>query len=81
MQLSFPADARHAAALRDVIVQAARQAGGSEERARDVAEQAVSLLRQSSDGHGGSDTLGIVLRLGPPIEVVVGGRTLTLDVS
>jgi hypothetical protein len=79
LNLSFPAEARHVVAIQDVLVQAVRQAGGSEDRAREFAEQAVALLREASSGQPGGDAMTAVLELGPPIQVTIGGRTLTLD--
>jgi hypothetical protein len=81
LNLSFPAETRHIVALRDVIVQAVRQAGGEEDHARDFAEQAAELIRESADQQQGSGTLKVVVELGPPIQVIVGGRTLTLQAS
>jgi len=81
LNLSFPAEARHVAAIQDVVVQAVRQAGGSEDRAREFAEEAVALLREMASGPPGADAMTAVLELGPPIQVTVGGRTLTLDPS
>ena len=43
LNLSFPAEARHVEALQDVIVQAVRQAGGDEGRARDFAGRVADV--------------------------------------
>ena len=77
LNLSFPAEARHVSALHDVIVQAVRQAGGEEALARRLAQQAAALLQESAHGQPGN--MAMVVHLGPPIRVTVGGRTLTLD--
>lgn len=77
MNLSFPADARHAVALRDLIAQAVRQAGGEEGRALDFGERAAALLRDLPQED--REALSVVVRLGPPIEVVIDGRTITLE--
>jgi hypothetical protein len=66
-------------AFHDVIVQAVRQAGGDEGRAREFAEQAAALLRESTNGTRGTGEIAVSLELGPPIQVSVGGRTLTMD--
>lgn len=79
LNLSFPAEARHVTALHDVIVQAVRQAGGDEGLARRLAEQAASLLKESANGQPGSGTMTMAVRLGPPIQVTIGERTLTLE--
>ena len=79
LNLSFPAEARHVVALHDVILQAVRQAGGDEGRAREFAEQAAALLRESTDGKTGSREIAVSVELGPPIQVKVGGQTLTLQ--
>lgn len=79
LNLSFPAEAHHVAALRDVVVQAVRQAGGDEERARDFAEQVATLMRDSANGQTGDALLTVAIDLGPPIQAIVGGRTVTLD--
>jgi hypothetical protein len=79
LNLSFPAEARHVVALHDLILQAVRQAGGDEGRARDFAEQAAAVLRESANGKPGTGEIAISVELGPPIQVRVGSRTLTLD--
>jgi hypothetical protein len=79
LNLSFPAEARHVVALHDLILQAVRQAGGDEDHARNVAEKAAALLRESTSGHTGAGTIAVALELGPPLQVTVGGRKLTLD--
>lgn len=79
LNLSFPAEARHVAALHDVIVQAVRQAGGDESPARRLAQEAAALLHECADGRPGSGAMTMVVHLGPPIQVTIGGRTLTLD--
>lgn len=70
------------AALRDVVAQAVRQAGGDEARARGFAEKAAALLRESADLQPESGgTITVAVELGPPIQVIVAGRRLTLDQS
>ena len=76
-----PADVRHVAALREVIVQAVKQAGGEEGRAVDFADRAAALIRDVTSATSDGDPLHVALELGPPIQVVAGGRTLTLDPS
>jgi hypothetical protein len=78
LNLSFPAEARHVVALHDLILQAVRQAGGDEDHARDIAEKAAALLRESTS-QTGADTIAVAVELGPPLRVTVGGRKLTLD--
>ena len=78
LNLSFPAEAHHVAALREVVVQAVRQAGGDEARARDFAEQVAALVRESTNGDARDAELTVAIDLGPPIQAVVGGRTVTL---
>lgn len=79
LNLSFPAEPRHVTALHDVIVQAVRQAGGDDGLARRLAEQAAALLHESANGQPDSGAMTMVVHLGPPIQVTIGGRTLTLD--
>lgn len=79
LNLSFPPEAHHVAALRDVVVQAVRQAGGDEGRARDFAEQVAALVRDSANGQGRDAPLTVAIDLGPPIQAIVGGRTVSLD--
>ena len=79
LNLSFPAEARHVTALHDVIVQAVRQAGGEDTPARRLAQQAAVILQESANGQPGSGAMTMVVHLGPPIQVTIGGRTLTLD--
>jgi hypothetical protein len=76
LNLSFPPESRHVSALHDVIVQAVRQAGGDEAPARRLAQQAAVLLQESAVEPG---AMTMVIHLGPPIQVTIGGRTLTLD--
>jgi hypothetical protein len=78
LNLSFPAEARHVEALRDVIVQAVRQSGGDEDRGREFAERAAALLHECANGQPQPDTMSCVVELGPPIQVRVGDRTVTL---
>jgi len=77
LNLSFPAEPRHVVALHDVILQAVRQAGGDEGRARNAAEKAAAFLRESTNGTPGTGEIAVSVELGPPIQVSVGGRTLT----
>ena len=81
LNLSFPADARHVSAFRDLVAQAVRQAGGEEAHARRCGEQAAGFVTASADGQSDSSALTIVVQLGPPIQVSVSGRTLTLELS
>ena len=78
LNLSFPAETRHVAALCDVIAQAVRQAGGDEARARAFADQAAALLHESA-GQTDPGALVVAVELGPPIQVTISGRRLTLD--
>ena len=66
-------------ALHDLIVQAVRQAGGDEGRARDFAGQVAELARESAGSQARDGRLTIKIDLGPPIQAIVGGRTLKLD--
>lgn len=77
LNLSFPAEAHHVTALRDVVVQAVRQAGVDEGRARAFADEAAALVSASADQHAG--TMSVSVELGPPIQVICAGRRLTLD--
>ena len=78
LNLSFPAEARHVAALRDVVAQAVKQAGGDEGHAHAFADRAAALVNESAGQHAGGGTLTVTVELGPPIQVRVGGQTLTL---
>ena len=79
LNLSFPAEVRHVTALHDLVVQAVRQAGGDEGRARDFAGQVAALAREFAGGQPRDSRLTVKLELGPPIQAIVGGRTLKLD--
>ncbi len=79
LNLSFPAEAHHVAALRDVVVQAVRQAGGDDQRARDFAEQVAALVGESATGQPRDGQVTVAIDLGPPLRAIVGGRTVTLD--
>ena len=46
LNLSFPAEAHHVVALRDVVAQAVKQAGGDEGRANAFADKAAALVNQ-----------------------------------
>jgi len=78
LNLSFPAEAHHVVALRDVVAQAVKQAGGDEGRANAFAEQAAALVNESAGQHTDGSTFTVAVELGPPIQVKVGGQTLTL---
>ena len=79
LNLSFPAEARHVAAQHHHVVQAVRQAGGDEGRARDFAGQVAALARELAGGQPRDSLLTVRLDLGPPIQAIVGGRALVLD--
>ena len=79
LNLSFPAEARHVDALQDVIVQAVRQAGGDEGRARDFAGRVADVARESTGSQPREGRLTVKLVLGPPIQAIVGGRTLKFE--
>lgn len=77
LNLSFPAAAHHVVALRDVVAQAVKQAGGDEGRANAFAEQAAALVNESAGQHTDGSTFTVAVELGPPIQVIVAGRRLT----
>ena len=79
LNVSFPAEARHVAALRDVVAVAVKQAGGDEGRAHAFADKAAALVNASVGQHAEGGTLTVTVELGPPIQVRVGGQTLTLQ--
>ena len=79
LNLSFPAEVRHVAALHDVIVQAVRQAGGDEGRARDFAGRVAEVAREAAGSDSREGRLTIKLSLGPPIQAIIGSRTLKFD--
>ena len=79
LNLSFPAEARHVAALHDLVVQAVRQAGGDDGRARDFAGRVAALARDSAGSQPRDGRLTVRLELGPPLQAIVGGRALQLD--
>ena len=79
LNLSFPAEAHHVVALRDVVAQAVKQAGGDEGRANAFADKAAALVNESTGPDADGGTFTVAVELGPPIQVIVGGRRLTLD--
>jgi hypothetical protein len=79
LNLSFPAEARHVAALRDVVAVAVKQAGGDEGGAHAFADKAAALMSESAGQNAGDGTLTVTVELGPPIQVRVGGQTLTFQ--
>jgi hypothetical protein len=79
LNLSFPFEARHVAALRDVVAVAVKQAGGGEERARAFADQAAALVNATGGQQAAGGTLTVAVALGPPIQVRVGDQRLTLQ--
>ena len=78
LNMSFPAEARHVAALHDLIVQAVRQAGGDEGQARDFAKRVAALAREAASGQPRDGRLAVKLELGPPIQAIVAGQTVAL---
>ena len=76
LNLSFPAEAHHVVALRDVVAQAVKQAGGDEGRANAFADLAAAAVNESAGQHAGG-TFTVAVELGPPIHVLVAGRRLT----
>ena len=78
LNISFPAEAHHVTALRDVVAQAVRQAGGDEGRARAFADEAAALLTETASDHANAGAMTLTVELGPPIQVVCAGRRLTL---
>ena len=78
LNLSFPFEARHVAALRDVVAVAVKQAGGDEARARAFADQAAALVSESAGQQADGGTFTVTVELGPPIQVICAGRRLTL---
>ena len=81
MNLSFPADARLVSAFRDMVAQAVRQAGGDDAHARRCGEQAAAFVSSSAEAGSDANILAVLVQLGPPIQVIVSGRTLTLEAS
>ena len=79
LNLAFPAESRHFEALQDVVVQAVRQAGGDEGRARDFAGRVADVARESAGSQPREARLTVKLVLGPPIQAIVGGRTLKFE--
>jgi hypothetical protein len=79
LNLSFPAEAHHVAALRDVVAQAVKQAGGDEGRANTFAEQAAALVSETAGQQAGGGTFTVAVELGPPIQVTCAGRRVKLD--
>ena len=79
LNLSFPAEAHHVVALRDVVAQAVKQAGGDEERANTFAEQAAAMVNESAGQQAGGGTFTVAVEFGPPLQVICAGRRLTLD--
>jgi len=78
LNLSFPAEPHHVGALRDVVAQAVKQAGGDEARANAFADLAAKMLNESAGQQAGGGTFTVALELGPPIQVRVGEQRLTL---
>ena len=77
LNLSFPAETHHVVALRDVVAQAVKQAGGDEGRANAFAEQAAALVNESAGQHASGGTFTVAVELGPPIQVICAGRRVT----
>ena len=61
-----------------VVAVAVKQAGGDEGRAHAFADKAAALMSESAGQNAGDGTLTVTVELGPPIQVKVGGQTLTL---
>ena len=80
MELSLPHDARLAAAIRMVAMQAAQFAGCVDERAEAFAQSVEDIVRahleQVADG-----TIPVVLRLtSAPLQIQIASRVISLDV-
>ena len=76
LNLSFPAEAHHVVALRDVVAQAVKQAGGDDERANAFAEQVAAMVNESAGQQAGGGTVTVAVELGPPLQVICAGRRL-----
>jgi hypothetical protein len=74
LNLAFPADPYFAATARDVVVQAARQSGVDETRARTLAEQVEAAARASLDGDSRTPLTMVVRLVENGVEIVVNGR-------
>ena len=80
LNVSLPTDARFAETARELAVHAARHAGCPEAKAHAFGDQVAGAIRAYLETGDAVGTIPLVLRRTTgPVEVVVNGRTLTLD--
>jgi hypothetical protein len=79
LNVSLPADRRFAETARDLAVHAAKHAGCSDARAHAFGAQVEEAIRGHVDASGGGPIPLVFRRTNGPVEVLVNGRTLTLE--
>jgi hypothetical protein len=80
LTVSLPADARYAATARELVIHAAAHSGCTEARAQALADELASVVRERLAAATDGALLPIVVRLtAGPVEVLVDGRTFSLD--
>lgn len=80
LHVSLPSDTRFAETARELAVHAARHAGCSDAKAHAFGDEVAGAVRGHLEMESPGATIPLVLRrTAGPIEVLVNGRTLTLD--
>jgi hypothetical protein len=80
LNVSLPTDARFAETARELAVHAARHAGCSEARAHAFGQEVEQVIRGYLEAGGtGANVPFVVRRTTGPVEILVNGRTLSLD--
>jgi hypothetical protein len=80
LHVTLPTDTRFAATARELAVHAARHAGCSAASAHTFGAQVEEVLRAYLDADGVEPSIPLVFRrTAGPVEVLINGRTLTID--
>lgn len=81
LTLSLPHDARFVSAVGGLVVHAAQYAGCAPARAETFAREVEALVRCHLADPAAPPLVPIVVRLAAgPLEIVVNGRTMTLEI-
>ena len=80
LAVSLPADVRFAQTARELVVFAAKQSGCSDARATAWAQEVEEIVRRRFAAPADGELVPVVVRLTTgPVQVVVDGRTFSLD--
>jgi hypothetical protein len=79
LNVSLPSDVRFAETARELAVHAAKHAGYSDARARAIGERVEQIIHACLKEGTGTTLPLVVRRTTGPVEILVDGRTLSLD--